>query len=101
MEIRLRFLLLPTELGARKFLIRAGYRADWDNHRKYPIITLNGASIINMRKDQIYPGEIDYITIRPFKKEFWDHIKSGDHLCAYEGKRLVGVGQVLEILNEK
>jgi hypothetical protein len=99
--VRVRFRLLTTEEGGRRGPIADGYRACWDigNRTDGGERMFNDAPLLIEDGDEwIAPGSGGVARIHPLVPEFWADVRPGLEVAMYEGSRVVGRGQVLEVV---
>jgi hypothetical protein len=99
--VRLRLRLLPTEEGGRKGPIADGYRGSWDigNRSEDDEPTSNDAPLLFDEPGKwLSPGESATARLHPLAPEFWLHVKPGLKVVMKEGRRVVGRGEVVEVV---
>jgi translation elongation factor EF-Tu-like GTPase len=98
--IRVRVRLLTTEEGGRLGPIADGYRASWNlgNRAGKGERMINDAPLLLEEGEWLAPGESADAPIHPLAPEFWTDVSAGDEIAMHEGQRVVGHGQVLEVV---
>jgi elongation factor Tu len=98
--IRVRVRLLTTDEGGRRGPIADGYRASWNIGSRTDTgeSMLNDAPLLLEDGEQLAPGEIANGRIHPIAAEFWTHVSAGLEIAMHEGARVVGRGEVLEVV---
>jgi hypothetical protein len=107
--LRVRIRLLTTEEGGRQGPIADGYRASWDigNVTESGEWTINDAPLLLEDRDWLAlledrdwlaPGEVADARIHPLAPEFWTDVAAGAEIAMHEGRRVVGRGEVLEVV---
>ena len=99
--VRVRFRLLTTDEGGRKGPIADGYRASWDigNRTDSGEWTSNDAPLLLECHDEwVAPGETAIARIHPLVPELWAHVRPGLEVAMHEGSRVVGRGEVIEVV---
>ena len=99
--VRVRFRLLKTEEGGRQGPIADGYRACWDigNRTDSGERMFNDAPMLFEGSDEwIPPGEGGLARIHPLVPAYWVNVSPGLEVAMYEGSRIVGGGEVLEVV---
>jgi hypothetical protein len=99
--VRVRFRLLTTAEGGRHAPIGDGYRACWDigNRTESGERMFNDAPMLYESRDEwIAPGGDGVARIHPLVPELWVNVQPGPDVEMYEGSRVVGRGEVLEVV---
>jgi hypothetical protein len=101
--LRVRLRLLTSDEGGRRGPIAGGYRASWNigSRVQSDDWTISDAPLLlEDREDEewLAPGATADVRIHPLFPEFWTHVVPGDHIDMHEGSRVVGHGEVLEIV---
>lgn len=98
--LRVRLRLLTTDEGGRRGSIADGYRASWSigTRAQSDDWTISDAPLLLEDREWLAPGEIAAVRIHPLFPEFWTGVVPGDHIDMHEGSRVVGHGEVLEIV---
>lgn len=100
--IRVRFRLLTAEEGGRQGPIGDGYRASWDigNRTESGERMLNdGPMLFEDGDGSVSPGAGGVARIHPTAPESWADVRPGLDVVMYEGSRVVGRAEVLEVVN--
>ncbi|MEA5362488.1 hypothetical protein VA596_23325 [Amycolatopsis sp., V23-08] len=95
--IRARLRLLTAGQGGRQNPIRSGYRSHWgfppdlhpDSHDAP--LTLEVVKTLS-------PGEQAMVRLHPLVPDLWPPVTSGLRLSMYEGARIVGRADVVEVV---
>ncbi|WP_290051998.1 hypothetical protein [Amycolatopsis solani] len=96
-HIRARLRLLTTEQGGRRTPITSGYRSHWafppDHHpdRHDGPVTLDAVRTLA-------PGEEAMVRLHPLVPDLWPPLIPGLRLTMYEGARVVGFAEVVEVV---
>lgn len=98
--IRVRVRLLSADEGGRKGPIDDGYRASWgiSNRSEEGEWTISDAPLLLEGRDWLPPGESANVRIHPLWPEFWTEVSAGTELAMHEGSRVVGHGEVIEVV---
>ena len=85
--------LLPTEEGGRRMAIHSGYRASFTLPSHATGDRVDGQLHVS-QPDQIRPGQVGLVEIRPLVPEHWRSVVVGAELLLWEGPRRIGVAHV-------
>ena len=98
--VRVRLRVLATDEGGRQGPLFDGYRANWDigNRTEDGGRTTNDAPLLLDEQESLVPGAIADVRIIPIAPEFWTHLSVGQEIVMHEGGRIVGRGEVLEVV---
>jgi translation elongation factor EF-Tu-like GTPase len=98
--VRVRVRLLTTAEGGRHGPIADGYRASWDigNQTDAGEWTSNDAPLLLEDRESLAPGETATGRIHPIAPELWTNVSPGLEITMHEGRRIVGRGEVLEVV---
>ena len=98
--VRVRLRVVATDEGGRQGLLFDGYRANWDigNRTEDGGRTSNDAPLLLDDQESLAPGAIADVRIIPIAPEFWTHVSVGQEIEMREGGRIVGRGEVLEVV---
>lgn len=90
--------LLTAEQGGRQTPIRSGYRSHWafppDFHRER-----HDAPLTLEAKGPFTPGEEAMVRLHPLVPELWPPVFPGLRLSMFEGARLIGLADVVEVIH--
>jgi hypothetical protein len=85
--------LLPTEQGGRRLPIHSGYRASFTLPKHGAGDRVDGQLLFS-GPDEIGPGQVGLVDIRPLVPEHWSSVAAGSDLPLWEGIRQIGVAHV-------
>jgi hypothetical protein len=88
---------LTTEEGGRKGFAASGYRphVKFDGRKE-----LTSGEQLFTDREKVFPGETAMAEIRILAKEiFKNYLYTGQHFSFSEGARLIGRGQIIEVIN--
>ena len=99
--IRVRLRLLGTDEGGRTGPIADGYRSSWDigNRSEDDEPTINDAPLLFDEPGKwLAPRESSTARLHPLAPELWRHVGPGLEVVMKEGARVVGRGEVIEVV---
>lgn len=97
--IRARISLVATADGGRQGPIASGYRPGFwlDHEMSDGLRSYYDAEVLLESSDWLAPGAAGIAWLRPYRPEYWARVREADELEFYEGLRLIGTAEVLEV----
>ena len=97
--VRAKLRLVTTEAGGLTQGVRDDYRPNWGvGERLSGDALMAGAPITIEDADVIRPGDTGLVRLHPMYWDAWEEVRPGQRITMFEGPRIIGVAEVVEIV---
>jgi hypothetical protein len=97
--VRARLRLVAADAGGLTAGVMDDYRPNWGiGERLSGDALLAGASLTVEDGERLGPGETGIVRLHPMYWDAWSEVRPGMRIAMHEGARIVGVAEVLEVV---